>query len=264
MLKGKPAGEPEQVTLSAIRSILDETDTKRPTSDTPNRRKSDPAPELELTTQPVKEVETKVNAALFTSVPAPDKPVKPALVKRTKVVVNPDGPEPKPDRPAIPSPKTVARKIFRLPRLPTIELRQTETTKEPEAPVRPRTRFLEHRHIVALAVVVLFAFRPGLVAAVIFLWFFVMVALFLFLGADRIWRGLAWAVQSYKRRNKEGAAKLMDWLDTVALRWDSVLDRFPDGMVDNLYMPDFANLEVAEEEYDAVLDDRLDRMHEQV
>ena len=39
------------------------------------------------------------------------------------------------------------------------------------------------------------------------------------------------------------------------------LDRFPDGMVDGLYLPDFQSIQVTDEQHDAVVDARLSRLH---
>lgn len=269
MLKGKPAGETEQVTMNAIRGILSDTDTpKKPAKVLPKLRSAPVVDDFEITTQPVKAVETKMTTARFTTVPTPDETATPTPQK-TKVV-NASAAKQDAGAPAIPAPGDVARKVFRLPRLPKIDVSKVPTPKMRKAPTKKSesaaepVRFLEKRHIVALAAIVLVAFRPGLVAAAVFLWFFLVVGMFLIFGADRIWRAMSWAVKSYRARNSEGADKLLDWLDGVAVRWDAVLDRFPDGMVDSLYMPDFANLENHEEVYDDMLNDRLDRMHSQV
>ncbi len=264
MLKGKPAGEPEHVTMSAIRNVLSDFDDAKPKPRLATSNKAPTPDDLQLTTRPVKTIEAKIVAAQLTTVPMPEEeklpPVKAIVEQTPKVAKAPAAAS------AIPSPASVARKVFRLPRLPKIDVLKAEE-KEPRRVKNQKpapTRLLGTGHIIALAVIVLVAFQPGLVATVVFLWFAITVALFLFCGADRIWRAISWVVQAYSARNKAGADALLDWLDTVAVRWDSVLDRFPDGLVESLYMPDFANLEKLEEDYDKALDDRLERMHRQV
>lgn len=45
-----------------------------------------------------------------------------------------------------------------------------------------------------------------------------------------------------RRRNPRLAASVYRGLDTFAYRWDVVLDRFPEGTVDALYLPDLSVL----------------------
>lgn len=44
------------------------------------------------------------------------------------------------------------------------------------------------------------------------------------------------------------------------MKWDAVLDRFPEGTVDGLYLPDFGEMAEAEARHDAALDRRFDRL----
>ena len=46
------------------------------------------------------------------------------------------------------------------------------------------------------------------------------------------------------------------------MKWDAVLDRFPEGTVDGLYLPDFGEMAAAEARHDAALDRRFDRLRD--
>ena len=88
--------------------------------------------------------------------------------------------------------------------------------------------------------------------------------MFLFVGAERIWDWVAGLLAFVQKRSPKMGEKFRTWLDTVAYRWDWVLDRFPDGAVDTLYMPDFSTRAEFKARDEAAIADRLDRMHEQV
>ncbi|MEX0370077.1 MAG: hypothetical protein AB3N09_05550 [Tateyamaria sp.] len=83
---------------------------------------------------------------------------------------------------------------------------------------------------------------------------------FLTFGADRIWRALSAVLTRIEARDNVRAAVLRDRLDRFACRWDAVLDLFPEGMVDGLYMPDLQALQQAEIDHQNVVARRLDRM----
>ncbi|APX12567.1 hypothetical protein [Tateyamaria omphalii] len=116
------------------------------------------------------------------------------------------------------------------------------------------------RHIALALSALLFVLRPhwfviGAVLAVM-----LSAGTFLLLGADRIWRGvLAW-LDRVEARDPARATDLRVKLDTFAYRWDAVLDIFPDGMVDSLYMPDFQAMQRADIDHQQVVSDRLSRM----
>lgn len=277
MLQGKPAGESEQTTMNAIRTILSDTDTPAPRGRARRAKRGTHLSDQDITTQPVVEVETKVAAARFTTVPTPEEnssklagPAKPSH-KTLPSLADPSdasdaGQAPAPRRShkaVVPSPLAVAKKIFRLPRLPKIDAAKVKAPVMRRAKtVKPTPRpFLGKHHIVMLAVIVLMAFRPGLVFSVAAIWFLGMALLFVVAGPTRVWKAVGWTVNSYGKFNKPHADAILDWLDDVAVRWDAVLDRFPDGLVDGLYMPDFANLEELSAAHDAVLEDRLKRLH---
>ena len=57
-------------------------------------------------------------------------------------------------------------------------------------------------------------------------------------------------------------ARLCSPLDDFAMCWDAILDRFPEGTVDALYMPDFGELAAADVRHDAVMERRLESLRE--
>jgi len=114
------------------------------------------------------------------------------------------------------------------------------------------------RRSVMIASAVLFVLLfPWLVFWTVFLSVFVLVGVFLALGHDGFWLRVTDLVQAYTSRFPERAGPLHRKLDAFAMKWDTILDRFPDGSVDGLYMPDFNDLAQAESRYDAALDRRF-------
>ena len=116
------------------------------------------------------------------------------------------------------------------------------------------------RHLAIVSTLLLIVVRPhwfvfGVVLAVV-----VVVAAFLLLGEDRIWAAVLRRLHRIETKAPERAAELRARLDRFAYRWDSVLDYFPDGMVDGLYMPDFQTLEQAEDRHATAMSERLARM----
>ncbi|WP_299602602.1 hypothetical protein [uncultured Tateyamaria sp.] len=116
------------------------------------------------------------------------------------------------------------------------------------------------RHLALASAALLFVVRPHwfVIAAVIAV--VLIVATFLTLGADRIWTSVLGWLDRIEMKDHGRAEDLRAKLDTFAYRWDSVLDVFPDGMVDSLYMPDFQSLQQAEAEHQQVVAERLSRM----
>jgi len=43
--------------------------------------------------------------------------------------------------------------------------------------------------------------------------------------------------------------------------WDGILDRFPEGTVDGLYLPDFGELAAADDRHTEAMDRRLSGLH---
>lgn len=113
------------------------------------------------------------------------------------------------------------------------------------------------RHIVLASLALVVLFRPWLMLGVVFFALFLITAVFLILGYDGFWRRAMGLARWYARRHPSRAVELHRKLDAFAMRWDAVLDRFPEGSVDGLYLPDFGDLAEAEAKHDAALDRRF-------
>lgn len=118
------------------------------------------------------------------------------------------------------------------------------------------------KHMIFAALGLLVFFRPWLVVGIVLLSLMVFTGIFLILGYDGFWkRGMAIA-RWYAQRSPDRAAEMHGRLDRFAMKWDAVLDKFPDGTVDGLYLPDFQELAAAEDRHAAALDRRLNDMRE--
>lgn len=118
------------------------------------------------------------------------------------------------------------------------------------------------RHIVLAALGLLVLFRPWLVLGVIFLSLFVMTAVFLILGYDGFWHRVMGLARWYARRRPSRAAEVHRKLDAFAMKWDAILDRFPEGSVDGLYLPDFGELATSDLRHEEALDRRFANIRE--
>jgi len=49
--------------------------------------------------------------------------------------------------------------------------------------------------------------------------------------------------------------------DHLSVAWDGILDRFPEGTVDGLYLPDFGELAAADDRHTEAMDRRLSGLH---
>lgn len=270
MLEGKPAGENEAVTMSAIKSILADFEGDFECLQKTPRAASKPAncdaPKIdEASLQPVVEVETKVSSARFTSVPteasehAMTRVVAGAMPKRSK------------ETPVVASQRkadhlteiadvsdemdvataTVEKNTALKFKLPTLNIAKISGKTSPASFLTAAAIFSALVWPITFGFVVL-----ALLSCV--------VALFLLVGAERIWASVSWTVAFLAARFPEKRDAIYDGLDSVALRWDGLLDRLPEGLADALYMPDFANYEETQEQHDAIVADRLSRMHNQV
>ncbi|WP_299142514.1 hypothetical protein [uncultured Tateyamaria sp.] len=120
---------------------------------------------------------------------------------------------------------------------------------------RPSTR-----HLAMVSTLLLLVVRPHWFVIGLVLTIAVVTGAFMTLGADRIWRGVLNWLDRVAARDPARAQQLRVRLDRFACRWDGVLDMFPDGMVDGLYMPDFQGMQDAEAAHIAAMGHRLDRM----
>ncbi|MEQ5829216.1 hypothetical protein J3456_17870 [Sulfitobacter sp. NFXS29] len=144
------------------------------------------------------------------------------------------------------------------PELPEPEVAKAKSKrrlplKMPKKRPSPRAVILS---LLGLAVIL----RPWLVLGVVFIAVFVTLGVFLALGYDGFWgRALALG-RWYAARRPERAAALHARLDAFAMKWDAVLDRFPEGTVDGLYLPDFGEMAAADTRHDEALDRRFDSL----
>lgn len=153
------------------------------------------------------------------------------------------------------------------PRVAAPAAEQIDDTPPPAKERRASTgRFKGYRptpkHILILSILILVAFRPWLVLGLLMLSAFVMVGVFLILGYDGFWRRIMSGARWYARRRPARAAELQRKLDHFAMKWDAVLDRFPEGTVDGLYLPDFGHLAEADARHDAALDRRFEDLRQ--
>lgn len=113
------------------------------------------------------------------------------------------------------------------------------------------------KHMLIAAAVLLVVFRPWLVVAIVLFNIVLLIGVFLVLGYDGFWKKAMALGRWYARKRPQKSAELHKKLDRFAMRWDEILDRFPEGTVDALYMPDFSELEQADARHDAVMARRL-------
>ncbi|WP_299146875.1 hypothetical protein [uncultured Tateyamaria sp.] len=185
------------------------------------------------------------------------------------------------DVPSDPAPKRSAKTIHRAftPRrrtddLPEIAQQEEERPAKPRRPVlrmdalartvaRIRAFRPSTRHLAIVSTLLLVVVRPHwfVIAAVLIVT--LVVGVFLLIGSDRIWRGIVARLARIEVANPERAARLRTRLDRFACRWDAILDMFPDGMVDSLYMPDLQEAEDAEAQHADAVAARMRRMAEE-
>lgn len=115
-------------------------------------------------------------------------------------------------------------------------------------------------HVALAAFVLLVVLRPWLVLGLTFLSLFIIVGVFLIAGYDGFWQGVIKFGRWYANRRPERAAVLHARLDRFAVAWDSVLDRFPEGTVDGLYLPDFGDMATAEDRHAQAMERRLSNL----
>lgn len=116
------------------------------------------------------------------------------------------------------------------------------------------------KHIVILCAALLVIFRPWLVVGLILLFAFILTAIFLILGYDGFWRRAMGLGRWYARRHPSRSVELHRKLDDFAMKFDAFLDRFPEGTVDGLYLPDLGDLAEADRRHKEALDRRFDTL----
>ena len=115
---------------------------------------------------------------------------------------------------------------------------------------------------IALAVFALLVLtRPWLVLGLTLLFFLILIGAFLIAGYDGFWQGAIKLGRWYAGRRPARAAILHARLDSFAVKWDALLDRFPEGTVDGLYLPDFGEIATADARHAQAVERRLKGLH---
>ena len=112
-------------------------------------------------------------------------------------------------------------------------------------------------HIALAAFVLLILLRPWLVFGIVFLTGFIMVGVLVITGYDGFWQGVIRVSQWYIKRRPERAQAVYQKLDRFAVRWDAILDHFPEGSVDGLYLPDFGELATVDARHEDAVERRM-------
>ena len=157
-----------------------------------------------------------------------------------------------------------APKIPKAPREPGLISRQISKLTAKADPLKARVVGYRptRKHILWAVFALIVIMRPWLVIGLFFLGLMIIGIAFLILGYDGFWlRGMALG-RWYARRRPARAVVIHQKLDDFAMRWDAVLDRFPEGSVDGLYLPDFGALAEADARHDAAMERRLAGMRE--
>jgi hypothetical protein len=236
------AKEPDAETLSAIKRILDEPFDDAIAKKLQAATQAKPVVQQDFHTRPLENIEAHFKGPKYTTVPQIEAPLQ-------DTYQTPPQEDPKPSKVDTSSERAGEPDLSALKPAASFNLEKYLTL---------RTGLLG-------AVAILIIAAPAYFVLLVLTFLFAGISVFLILGADRIW-GLVEAhlnrlSQSDPEREQELRAKLDKW----ANRWDSILDRFPEGTVDGLYMPDFSiNPAESEPVHDAILADRLKRMHGQV
>ena len=129
-------------------------------------------------------------------------------------------------------------------------------TAAPATSIAPKSQqatgsFFKRGHLILVAVTILLMFRPVLVLGSLLVLTVITLVGFAYFGSARIWLGLEQVIERRAMRNPQRAARLVALLDRAAMRWDLLLDCFPEGSVNGLYMPDFQSLNASIEAFAA-------------
>lgn len=147
---------------------------------------------------------------------------------------------------------------------PTVENAPVQRSRPDEDSLIMRLRAYRPSivHMILAAFVLLVLLRPWLVLGLMVFWILIMIGVLLIAGYDGFWHGVVKASRWYASRRPSRANALHAKLDCFAVRWDAILDRFPEGTVDGLYLPDFTELATADARHDEALERRLAGLQE--
>lgn len=118
------------------------------------------------------------------------------------------------------------------------------------------------RHILLASAALLIVFRPWLVVGLLVLGLLLLGLVFLVLGYDGFWLRAMGAARWYASRHPDRAEELNRKFDTFAMKWDAFLDRFPEGTVDGLYLPDLGDMAQRDARHAEALDRRMQDLRE--
>lgn len=125
-------------------------------------------------------------------------------------------------------------------------------------------RFMKERfkikHAAIAACLLLFYLKPHWIVFGALLSILIFGSLLMLIGMDRIWETVVRWLEVLDDRNPAKAAKWRVRLDRFAERWDRILDIFPDGTVDGLYLPDLQSMQDDKARHAARVEERLSRM----
>ena len=96
--------------------------------------------------------------------------------------------------------------------------------------------------VCGFAVVSAAIFHPVLFLVLTLFLAAVVSALYVAYGYDGFWQMMLKPLRWYVARHPEKAAAIHAEIDRVAMRWDAILDRFPEGWVAALYLPDVSDI----------------------
>ena len=230
--------------LDAIRSILTEE-----TKPEPRRRLS--REKIDLAEEAPKIAPPPRKASFLPELESPE-------VVSSSAVVQPKRKSPKLSLAWIPSRRGAKTKEAKPARIPqSKEVAQEAGVISNLKAYRPKPA-----HIVLGALALLVLLRPWLVIGLTVLALLILVGVFLIAGYDGFWKGAMKLGRWYASRRPARAAVLHARLDRFAVRWDAILDRFPEGSVDALYLPDFGDLATAEDRHAEAMERRLSGLHE--
>jgi hypothetical protein len=119
----------------------------------------------------------------------------------------------------------------------------------------------KRKHLVWAGFALAIVLRPHWFLLTVILTVILFLGAFAVFGPSKTWGAIMWTFNIFAGRSPERAKRFAKRMDRAAMRWDGFLDRFPEGIVDGLYLPDFQSIQAAEEQHDAVVDARLSRMH---
>ncbi len=122
---------------------------------------------------------------------------------------------------------------------------------------------LRRKHFWWASVLGLAYWSPVTLAVIFFSVVLVITLAFLMIGAERIWKGVILAIREIEGRNPGKAHRMRKKIQAFGARWNGILDRFPDGWMDDRYMPDLQALEAQDLDHATIVAERLRRLPEQ-